>query len=171
MAYNSSFARPALADAPLVLVSQYFGSTVFLRERSRYLPFDQETTQLLIRSKDQPFSQIIEQQPKDEDREALFAFFEHFYNMGFFTLDHRFAGEIVDIRPPVDHLAGPLAVHLEVIATCNLTCKHCFAGDLPRQENPLSLEELDELFASLSRMGSYRLGLTGGGAAGSKRYL
>src|SRR5262249_33196268 len=46
--------------------------------------------------------------------------------------------------------------------SCNLTCTHCFAGDLPRREAPLSLTELDGLFAEMAAMGSFRLGLTGG---------
>src|SRR5262249_43190829 len=56
----------------------------------------------------------------------------------------------------------PLAVHLEVIASCNLKCTHCFADVLPRRETPLTLEELDKLFESMAKMGSFRLGLTGG---------
>ncbi len=68
----------------------------------------------------------------------------------------------MDVDVPTDHLVGPLAVHLEVVAACNLTCTHCFADVLPRQEKYLTLDELDQLFASLARMGSFRLGLTGG---------
>ena len=35
-----------LADAPNILVPQHFGSTIFCRQSSRYLPFDHETTEL-----------------------------------------------------------------------------------------------------------------------------
>src|SRR5262249_32824961 len=60
-----------------------------------------------------------------------------------------------------DHLVGPLAVHLEVVAVCNLACTHCFAGVLPRNHHPLTLRELDGLFSDLAGLGSFRLGLTG----------
>jgi radical SAM protein with 4Fe4S-binding SPASM domain len=55
-----------------------------------------------------------------------------------------------------------LAVHLEIVAACNLTCSHCFAGVLPRNHHPLTLPELDLLFGDLASIGSFRLGLTGG---------
>src|SRR5262249_36169178 len=71
-------------------------------------------------------------------------------------------GRTLDVEPPPDHLVGPLAVHLEVVAACNLRCIHCFAGELPRKERALTLDELDRLFADMARMGSFRLGLTGG---------
>jgi radical SAM protein with 4Fe4S-binding SPASM domain len=66
------------------------------------------------------------------------------------------------VETPVDHLVGPLAVHLEIIGACNLTCSHCFAGKLPRNDHPLRVAEMDRLFADLAALGSFRLGLTGG---------
>ena len=53
-------------------------------------------------------------------------------------------------------------MHLEVSRDCNLSCKHCFADLGSTKVDPLSLEELDGLFSELSRMGSFRLGVTGG---------
>jgi radical SAM protein with 4Fe4S-binding SPASM domain len=91
-------------------------------------------------------------------------FFDQYYSLGFFTIDERFAGRILDVQPPADHLAGPLTVHLEVTARCNLRCCHCFA-DAPNvtdEQAELSLEELDGLFAEMAACGSFRLGLTGG---------
>ncbi|HZV02482.1 MAG TPA: radical SAM protein [Planctomycetota bacterium] len=149
--------RPAL-----VLVPQYFGSTVFDRRTSRYMPFDRETTDLLTRSVETPFDFFIDSECDSERRRRLERFFEHFESKGFFTTNRRFYGSVLDVTPPRDHLTGPLAVHLEVVAACNLTCTHCFAGELPRREEPLSLADLDRLFATLARMGAFRLGLTGG---------
>ena len=71
-------------------------------------------------------------------------------------------GRRLDLSPPEDHLAGPLAVHLEVAGACNLSCSHCFAGELPRNQDPLSLAQIDGLFGELASMGAFRLGLTGG---------
>lgn len=132
---------------PLVLIPQYFGSLVFDRRNSRYLPFDQECTSLL---------KAAAAAPARPDLAELL------HHLGFWTLDGLFDGEILSILPPSGHLSGPLAVHLEVTASCNLTCTHCFAGELPRKEPALSLAELDALFGQLAAIGCLRLGLTGG---------
>lgn len=137
---------------PLVLIPQHFGSLVFDRRNSRYMPFDPQVTALLERAIDAPFALSDQSWP----------FFQHFYERGFFSIDHRFSGVRLDLSPPADHLAGPLAVHLEVAGSCNLSCSHCFAGPLPKKEEPLTLAQIDGLFAELASMGSFRLGLTGG---------
>lgn len=142
-----------------VLVRQHFGCTVFDRATSRYYPFDREATAVLLRLKDEPIDALL---AEVDEPEALWDFFARFHALGFFTIDGRFAGEVLDNEVPDDHLAGPLAVHLEIVAACNLTCRHCFAGVLPRKEEPLTLDELDRLFAAMARIGSFRLGLTGG---------
>ncbi|MFO0604510.1 MAG: radical SAM protein [Polyangiales bacterium] len=147
--------------APSVLVPQHFGSLVFDRNTSRYLPFDREVTALLVAAKERPLPEAASS--LDPSRRALVdGLLDEFYPCGLFTPDLRFAGEVRALTPPDGHLAGPLALHLEVAAACNLACTHCFAGELPRRERALSLAELDELFATLSRVGCFRLGLTGG---------
>jgi [mycofactocin precursor peptide]-tyrosine decarboxylase / 3-amino-5-[(4-hydroxyphenyl)methyl]-4,4-dimethylpyrrolidin-2-one synthase len=148
---------------PLVLIPQFFGSLVFDRRTSRYLPFDAEATAVLRRLFDRPIDDVLAAEPDPARRDRITRFFEHFYELGFFTVDTRFAGvELAGVHPPPDHLTGPLAVHLEVVAACNLSCTHCFAGDLPRRESRLSLAEIDRLFAEMASLGSFRLGLTGG---------
>jgi MoaA/NifB/PqqE/SkfB family radical SAM enzyme len=149
--------------APLALVPQFFGSLVFDRRTSRYLPFDHEATGVLIRLTEVPIGAILAGTADDDRYGRLTRFYEHFYELGFFTLDGRFAGTVhTGLEVPPDHLVGPLAVHLEVVAACNLGCTHCFAGELPRREHRLTLAELDRLFAEMARLGSFRLGLTGG---------
>jgi MoaA/NifB/PqqE/SkfB family radical SAM enzyme len=149
---------------PLVLVPQFFGATVFDRRTSRYLPFDHEAADLLRRLRDVPFDHVhAEWSTGDRVRlAALERFFEHFFGLGFFTVDRRFAGVVLNVEPVADHLTGPLAVHLEVVSACNLTCTHCFAGQLPRRERRLPTARLDALFAEMAAVGSFRLGLTGG---------
>lgn len=146
---------------PLVLVPQYFGSVVFDRRTSRYIPFDHATTALLRRSAEVGTWKAVGERPESE-RALCEDFFAHFEEEGFFRPDGRFAG---DVRAPSasmpDHLVGPLALHLEVIAACNLTCSHCFAGALPRRAD-LKLDEIDRLFSELSDLGTFRVGLTGG---------
>ncbi len=146
---------------PLVLVPQYFGCLVFDRRTSRYMPFDREATDLLLALRGQPIDGVLGRLEEGE-REAVAAFFDCFYRRGFFGLDGRLAADVLEVDVPPDHLVGPLAVHLEIVAACNLTCMHCFAGTLPRNHHPLAVGELDGLFADLARLGSFRLGLTGG---------
>jgi MoaA/NifB/PqqE/SkfB family radical SAM enzyme len=147
---------------PLVLVPQYFGCLVFDRRMSRYLPFDREATDLLLALHADPIDCVLARCPDDGERAAVAAFFDCFYRRGFFGLDGRLAAGVLEVDAPTDHLVGPLAVHLEVVAACNLTCTHCFAGNLPRNHHPLTAAEMDALFADLARLGSFRLGLTGG---------
>lgn len=149
-------------QAPFVLVPQYFGSTVFDRSTSKYLPFDFETTNLLKQSKDKTFFEVVGALTDREKQIQAIEFYHHFYDLGFFTIDGLFNGEILDVEPADNHLTSPLAVHLEVIAACNLTCTHCFAGELPRKEEKLTLKQIELLFEDMAKMGSYRLGLTGG---------
>jgi radical SAM protein with 4Fe4S-binding SPASM domain len=147
---------------PLVLIPQHFGCLVFERWTSRYLPFDREATELLLALARRPLGSILGDTPDPAERQAILAFFDCFYQRGFFGLDCRLAAEVLDVDVPVDHLVGPLAVHLEIIAACNLACTHCFAGTLPRNNHPLTVPEMDGLCADLARIGSLRLGLTGG---------
>ncbi len=147
---------------PLVLVPQHFGCLVFDRRTSRYLPFDREATGLLLRAARESIGAVLAAVPGEDDRAAAERFLDCFYRRGFFGIDGRLAADVLDADVPADHLVGPLAVHLEVVAACNLACTHCFAGVLPRNHDPLTVAEMDELFAELARLGSFRLGLTGG---------
>jgi radical SAM protein with 4Fe4S-binding SPASM domain len=147
---------------PLMLAPQHFGCVVFDRRTSRYLPFDHETTALLRCLESSSIDEVLSEIEDAARREQIIEFYDDFYQRGFFTVDGRFAGKLLDVTVPDGHLVGPLALHLEVVAACNLKCIHCFAGDLPRNENPLSLDELDTLFGQMAALGTYRLGLTGG---------
>jgi radical SAM protein with 4Fe4S-binding SPASM domain len=147
---------------PLVLVPQFFGCLVFDRRTSRYLPFDREATGLLLELARRPVGEVLAGVPDAGEREAVLGFFDCFYSRGFFRVDGRLAADVLAVDVPADHLVGPLAVHLEVVAACNLACTHCFAGELPRNHSPLSVAEMHGLFADLARLGSFRLGLTGG---------
>jgi MoaA/NifB/PqqE/SkfB family radical SAM enzyme len=146
---------------PLVLIPQYFGCLIFDRRSSRYMPFDREATALLRRLGREPIDTVLGGLLA-ADHDPVTRFFDCFYRRGFFGLDGRLAAQVLDVDVPADHLVGPLAVHLEIIAACNLACSHCFAGVLPRNQRPLQLRELDDLFRELARLGSLRLGLTGG---------
>ena len=145
---------------PLVLVPQYFGSLVFDRRTSRYAPFDHETTEALRITAEIGAAGLLGSAAGPR-REILSDFVDHFQRAGWFTADGYFAGALLEAAPPARHLLGPLAVHVEIVASCNLSCTHCFAGELPRRAD-MTLAELDRLFAELAALGSFRVGLTGG---------
>ncbi|MFO0929137.1 MAG: radical SAM protein [Gemmataceae bacterium] len=148
---------------PLVLIPQHFGSLVFDRRTSRYLPFDAEATALLRRLAWHGIDAVVATIPDPDERDAVLAFIDAFDQRGFFTPHGRLAAQLLPVDDvPADHLVGPLAVHLEIIGACNLTCTHCFAGTLPRNQHPLTVAEMARLFGELAALGSYRLGLTGG---------
>jgi radical SAM protein with 4Fe4S-binding SPASM domain len=146
----------------LVLIPQHFGCLVFDRRSSRYLPFDREATDLLLALCRDPIDAVLGGVADPDERAAVWRFVDCFYERGFFDLGGLLAADVLVLDVPPDHLAGPLAVHLEVIAACNLTCTHCFAGTLPRNERPLSVAEMANLFGQFAALGSFRLGLTGG---------
>src|SRR5262245_19799164 len=98
-----------LQRQPLVLVPQYFGSLVFDRRTSRYLPFDQEATDLLLALHRQPIDTVLGRLP-DDDYEAALRFVSCYHERGFFRLDGQLAAEVLDVEVPPDHLVGPLAV-------------------------------------------------------------
>jgi radical SAM protein with 4Fe4S-binding SPASM domain len=148
---------------PLVLVPQHFGCLVFDRRSSRYLPFDLEATALLLDLHAHGIDATLARIGDPDERDAILRFIDCFDDRRFFTLAGRLDADVLAVDDvPADHLVGPLAVHLEVIAACNLSCTHCFAGELPRNHHPLSVREMEVLFGDLARLGSFRLGLTGG---------
>ncbi len=147
---------------PLVLIPQHFGCLVFERSTSRYLPFDAEATALLLDLHRRPLAAVLSSRTDNDERQTVLRFFNCFYERGFFGFDGRLAADVLTVDVPPDHLVGPLAVHLEIVGACNLTCTHCFAGVLPRNQHPLTLGEMETLFDDLAALGSFRLGLTGG---------
>jgi MoaA/NifB/PqqE/SkfB family radical SAM enzyme len=139
----------------LVLVPQHFGALLYDRTDGRYLAFDADDHRCLV-----AWSQGAAFRPGDEARGL--ALVERLAHEGLLQTGGRLVVETIEGEPPVDHLMGPLVCHLEVIARCNLRCRHCFAGELPRREDELSLEEMSALFAELASLGCMRVSLTGG---------
>lgn len=146
---------------PLVWIPEFFGALVFDRRSSRYMPFDHPAATALRDAIELGVGEVVGRERDPEQQTALADFFDYFEGLGWLTVDGRLAATSIDAEPPPDHLLGPLAVHVEVIAACNLRCTHCFAGELPRKAD-LSVVEMDRLFAELAGLGSFRLGLTGG---------
>lgn len=144
------------------LVPQYFGSLLFDRQQVAYLPFDHECTQLLREWATGSVDQSIANEENRQRVGQIVRFAEHLLERDVLTSRGCLDAEIVDLEPPASHLAGPLVVHLEIVGACNITCSHCFAGQLPRNQNPLTLDEIRGLFENLAAIGCYRVSLTGG---------
>ncbi len=150
-------------DVSLVLVPQHFGSIVYHRQTHQYLPFDRDATGFLTSLASTTFSDYLCQLTNPAERHAALEFYLAYYTQGFFTWDGRLVGTVLPVQPPDDHLTGPLTVHLEVTEECNLQCTHCFAEAGPSISGQLlGLHDLDRLMRDMARMGSFRLGLTGG---------
>ncbi|MGA2499723.1 MAG: radical SAM protein, partial [Tepidisphaeraceae bacterium] len=154
----------SLTDAPLVLVPQHFGCIVYDRRTCQYLPFDREATGVLRDLSRRSLAEVLAACPDAPERARILAFCDWGSALGLFTLDDRWAGAVLEITPPHDHLTGPLTVHLELTARCNLQCRHCFAESSPSRgtHDELPLDELEQLFVDMASCGAFRLGITGG---------
>lgn len=144
---------------PLVFVPQHFGALLYDRRCGRYYPYDADAAAVLSALCAADVDTVAAAHPAPEQVED---FCDSLAAMDFLTPDGRLAAVAVDAEPPADHLLGPLAVHLEVVGTCNLSCAHCFAAPLPRAPDRLTLAEMDDLFGQMAALGSQRLSLTGG---------
>ena len=152
---------PPLRDRPsLVIIPQHFGCLLFDHEATKYLPFDHEATQLLDRLRTGGMDAVMAD--SSTEQQAPLQFCEWLEEAGLLDINGYLPSRRLDVVPPANHLAGPLMVHLEVVGACDLSCKHCFAGDLPRNQQPLSLTEIETLFEDLASIGVFRVSLTGG---------
>lgn len=141
MRYTHTVTRPLAVHRPATLIPTFFGSLLFTHGSSRYLPFDAESTAVLRELTVTPFPVVHARWARDRDADsvaALEGFFEGLDDLGLCTLDGHLAADLLlvppqfgshkplseDLAPPDGHLLGPLAVHLEVAASCNLNCLH-----------------------------------------------
>ncbi|MCA9568140.1 MAG: radical SAM protein, partial [Myxococcales bacterium] len=97
-----------------VLVPQHFGSLLFERSTSRYLPFDHLSTAVLRELAHTPPSRWspLADPSHTEGRIGLFTAME---DRGHARLDGTLDLQILEVEPPDGHLTGPLAVHLEIM--------------------------------------------------------
>jgi len=56
----------------------------------------------------------------------------------------------------------PLWAYVEIIATCNFKCEHCYIAPCAEREDVMSLSQAELLFRKLSDAGTLSLLLTGG---------
>jgi radical SAM protein with 4Fe4S-binding SPASM domain len=56
----------------------------------------------------------------------------------------------------------PLWAYVEIIATCNFKCQHCYIAPCAEREDVMSLEKAEELFDKLAAAGTMAMLLTGG---------
>jgi radical SAM protein with 4Fe4S-binding SPASM domain len=56
----------------------------------------------------------------------------------------------------------PVWAHIEIIATCNFKCQHCFIAPCAEREDVMSLEEAEHIFDKMAEAGTLSVLLTGG---------
>ncbi len=108
------------------LIPQYFGSLVFDQETGSYAGFDTGATEFFIASKQMPFNKVLQERYCRTESPKAFKFAAAYKNMGYFTKEGIFNGDILPDISSKKNLSGPLTVHLEVTSECNLKCSHCF---------------------------------------------
>lgn len=64
----------------------------------------------------------------------------------------------------------PLWAHVEIIATCNFRCHHCYIAPVAQHEDVMSLEQTRIVFDKLERAGTLSLLLTGGEVLTHKQF-
>jgi MoaA/NifB/PqqE/SkfB family radical SAM enzyme len=148
--------------APLVLQRRIGHGVVFDRARGVHRRVDLDELALLLALRDDGVAGHVAADVVDAwpDRDRARAIVQALAGAGAVFARGRL---LADVAPDHDDVVDPpLLVHLEIHGACPLRCTHCFAGALPRQETPLSRDELRALFAELWSLGATRLSLTGG---------
>ena len=56
----------------------------------------------------------------------------------------------------------PLNASLEIIATCNFACRHCYIAPCAEREDVMTLAQCEVVFDKLAAAGTMQLLLTGG---------
>ena len=64
----------------------------------------------------------------------------------------------------------PISAVVEVIATCNFSCQHCYIAPCAEREDVMPLERAEYLFDILQRAGTLSLLLTGGEVLTHKQF-
>jgi radical SAM protein with 4Fe4S-binding SPASM domain len=64
----------------------------------------------------------------------------------------------------------PLWAHIEIIATCNFKCHHCYIAPCAEREDVMSFAQARQLFDMLERAGTLSLLLTGGEVLTHKQF-
>jgi radical SAM protein with 4Fe4S-binding SPASM domain len=64
----------------------------------------------------------------------------------------------------------PLKADIEIIATCNFKCVHCYIAPCAAREDVMSLEQAEVVFGKLQRAGTLYILLTGGEIFTHKRF-
>lgn len=152
-----------LATAPFVARREYFGCLVYDRQRSDYIPFDQDATEIFARSLGETLDEIYRSLAARVSRKSFDTFIQLCSSIDL-VKDGRFQGVFLDsgLSDRIRHLSAPTKVFLQLTRYCNLACRHCWADAGAARPRELTILEVKHVLDQLAEMGCFKLQLGGG---------
>jgi Predicted Fe-S oxidoreductases len=151
------------ARAAFVGRHEFFGSLIYDRGHDDYIPFDRETTEIFIRARQRPMTELITSLETPQQRELLSHFAGLCRQIGIVTESGTFNGVFLDdASAPGHRLSAPTKAVLQFTHACSYDCEHCLFGAGRPRLGELTSVEVTALLDELAASGCYRLDLDGG---------
>lgn len=144
-----------------VIRREAFGSMVYDKQRSDYIPFDADATEIFYRG-DEPLDAVKTRMADRLPAESFDTFIDLCRSIDLVDGQGQFAGRLVRNRPSIAHLSAPLRVYLSCTKACNFSCQHCYSASGNPYPDELTTAEIKELVDEMARIGSYQLFIGGG---------
>ena len=141
---------------------EYFGSLLYDRENSDYIPFDTDATQIFQLALTEPREKVFSLIKSNFDQASLNQFYSLCQQIGIFDAWGRFTGVFLSNAPLDKVMSGPTLVHLAVTNACNFRCGHCFASSGQPFADELTTFEVKRLIDELAEMGCFKIKFGGG---------
>ncbi|MEW6284102.1 MAG: radical SAM protein, partial [Candidatus Eremiobacterota bacterium] len=151
------------AKIPFVARREYFGCLVYDRAHSDYIPFDQDATEIFLRSRTQSLDEIYRDLADKVTRQSFDTFVQLCSSIELMK-DGTFQGSFIQSNghERMKHLSAPTLVYLQLTRYCNLACKHCWADAGQARPRELTILEVRDLIDQMAAMGTFKLRLGGG---------
>jgi MoaA/NifB/PqqE/SkfB family radical SAM enzyme len=151
------------ARAAFVGRHEFFGSLLYDRGHDDYIPFDPESTEIFIRARQRPITELITSLETPQQRELLNRFVGLCRQIGMFTESGTFNGVFLDdARASKHRLSAPTNAVLQLTQACSYDCEHCLFGAGRPLLGELTSVEVTALIDELAACGCYLLVLDGG---------
>ena len=155
--------RSDLRRAAVILRREYFGSLVYLRAAADYIAFDHEATEIILRARERPFTELASVLADDAQRVTLQRFGALCRQAGIVGEAGTFSGIVLDPAAVVEgRLSAPLRVVLSCTQACTYECAHCVLSAGTPWPGELSTREITRLIDHLVEIGCFLLDLDGG---------
>ncbi len=152
-----------VALAPFVARREYFGCLIYDRAHSDYIPFDQDATEIFLRSQTQTLDEIYRDLSEKVTRQSFDQFIQLCSSIELMK-NGTFQGTFIEStsHERLKHLSAPTMVYLQLTRYCNLACKHCWAEAGVARPRELTILEVRDLIDQMAAMGTFKLRLGGG---------